>query len=81
MNKKISVREQIKLMLLWKDISLSRLVRKLNIIHNTNFSHSNLSQKLLKGTIKFEEVVEIADLLGYNVVFKERENWEDWEEK
>jgi hypothetical protein len=32
-------------------------------------SLQNLSQKLTRGSIKFSEVVDIADVLGYNVEF------------
>lgn len=81
MNKKPTIRERIKMMLLWRDVSLSALVRKLNKIHNKNHSQPNLSAKLIKNTIRFNEVEEIANLLGYEIILKEKSDWEKWEEK
>lgn len=79
--KKLFVKEQIKALFLWRDISMSEVVRKLNEIKNKNLSVSNLSHKLSKETIPFKEVLEIADLLGYEVVFKPKTNWESWDIK
>lgn len=36
----------------------------------------NISNKLSRGTIKFSEVLEIADVLGYDLEFKKRESAE-----
>ncbi|OGI03111.1 MAG: hypothetical protein A2Y25_03340 [Candidatus Melainabacteria bacterium GWF2_37_15] len=79
-DREYTIREQIKMMLLWRDISLSKLVRKLNKDYGYSDSQSNLSRKLIKNTIKYDEVKKIADILGYNIIFQEHENWQDWEE-
>lgn len=81
MDKNSNTKNEIKMLLSLRDISLCKLVRKLNQIHNTNHQHSNLSKKLIKNTIRFSEVKEIADLLGYEITFKEKPDWEEWEEK
>lgn len=74
------LRKEIKRLFIWRDVSMSKVVRKLNKNKGCNFSVSNLSQKLKHGTIKFKEVAEIADILGYDIVFKPRAEWEEWEE-
>ena len=77
---KLFIRKKIKALFLWRDVSMSKVVRKLNKLGGNNLSVSNLSHKLKKNTVKFKEVLEIADLLGYDVVFKPKPDWEDWEE-
>jgi hypothetical protein len=75
-----TVREQVKMMLLLRDVSLSKVVRKLNKEYGDSDSQSNLSRKLIKNTIRYDEVKKIADILGFNINFQEKEEWEDWEE-
>ena len=79
-NKKLFVKEQIKALFLWRNISMSKVVAKLNEINNKTLSVSNLSHKLSKETIPFKEVLEIADLLGYDVIFKPRQTWKGWDD-
>lgn len=78
--KKLFVKEQIKALFLWRSISMSKVVRKLNKINGKSLSVSNLSHKLSNETIPFKEVLEIGDLLGYDVIFKPRQDWKEWEE-
>jgi len=59
---------------------MSKVVRRLNMLKTDDISMSNLSHKLRRETIQFKEVLEIADLLGYDVIFKPRPKWEEWEE-
>ncbi len=79
-DKEYTIREQIKMMLLWRDVSLSKLARRLSKEYEYSDSQSNLSRKLIKNTIKYDEVKKIAGLLGYNIIFQEKDDWEDWEE-
>jgi hypothetical protein len=77
--KEFTIREQIKMMLLWRDISLSSLVKKLNE-KGYSSSQSNLSRKLINSTIKFDEIKDIAKILGYKIVFQEEKDWQNWDE-
>ena len=78
--KKLFIKEQIKALFLWRGTSMSKIIRRLNNLKTDNLSMSNLSHKLKRETVQFKEVLEIADLLGYDVVFKPKPDWEDWEE-
>ncbi len=51
--KKLFIKEQIKALFLWRDVSMSKVVRRLNKNSKKNLSVSNLSHKLKKDTIKF----------------------------
>jgi hypothetical protein len=38
------------------------------------YTQGSLSQKINRGTISYNEVVMIADILGYNINFERKEN-------
>jgi len=40
-----------------------------------NYLQSSLSHKLARETITFKEVIEISNELGYDVIFKQKPNW------
>ena len=40
------------------------------IQHNKNCSKQNLSNKLRKGTIRYDEMLVIADILGFEIKFE-----------
>lgn len=62
----MSIKEDIKSLLAKENITMKCIAEK------TNSSLQNLSQKLRNKTIKFEEVREIADILGYDIKFQKR---------
>ena len=62
----MSIREDIKSILARENVTMQSIAEKLNS------SVQNLSNKLRSKTIKFEEVREIADILGYDIEFKKR---------
>ncbi len=51
---------------------MRQLVKKLNEKKGISHSHTNLSRKLIKNTIKFSEVEEIAEFLDYEIIFKDK---------
>ena len=48
--------------------TLDRLV----VTHKWSGSLSNFSGKLKRGTIRYSEVLDIADVLGYDIVWKKK---------
>ncbi len=52
--------------------NLSKIAKLLVKSDNTTYSQPILSQKLKLGTIKYIEVEEIADLIGYDIVWVKR---------
>ena len=52
--------------------NLSKIAKQLVKTDNTRYSQPGLSQKLKLGTIKYLEVEEIADLIGYDIVWVKR---------
>lgn len=64
---KLSAKELIKLLLTKEQLTQKELATLLDEKTGKNYSQSGLSRKLNRGTIAFNEVVEIADLLGYEI--------------
>lgn len=76
-----NVRELVKMMLLWRNVSLSALAKHLNSEFGYSTSQSNLSRKLINETIKWKEVQDIATLLGYKIKFEEAPDWKGLKKK
>ena len=69
--KKMAIREDIKMLLAKKAMTMTTLAEKLSTKDNVTTVQS-ISKKLSKGTIKFEEVRQILDILGYDIEYKEK---------
>ncbi len=67
----MSIREDIKMLLAKKAITMTEVAKRLSTPDN-NITVQSLSKKLSKKTIKFEEVREILDVMGYDIEYKER---------
>lgn len=63
-------RQKIKSFLAMNGFTLKEVVEKMNELHPEEpTTAQNITNKLARETIKFTEVVEIADILGYSVEF------------
>ena len=66
-------RAKIKAFLASNGTTLTDVVKVMNERHpDEPTTQQNLTNKLARETIKFKEVVEIADILGYDIAFKKR---------
>lgn len=52
--------------------TLTAVAQELTLKHNKNVTVQNLSNKLAKGTIRYGEVKEIADTIGYDLSWTKR---------
>lgn len=66
-------KEEIKVMLARKNLSMRKLIELINEHYNRRDTVQNLSNKLNRDSIRYKEVEEIADLLGYKIEFKSKE--------
>ena len=64
-----SAREVVKILLMKYKVSLSKLARMLSTEDKKVYQQS-LSAKLINGTLKYNEMVQICELLGYEIEFK-----------
>ena len=69
----MKVREQVKSLLVAKDISMKELCEKLSEKLGKEYSLANFSSKLKRGTIMYNEVVLIAEILKYDIKFVDKE--------
>lgn len=70
LNTENRTRQKIKSFLAMNGCTLKEVVEKMNANHpDTPTTAQNITNKLARETIKFSEVVEIAELLGYSVEF------------
>lgn len=68
----MSIREEIKVLLARKNMTMTELAKRFSEKENKSLSVHSLSRKLARGTLSFQEAEIIADILGYDLIFKER---------
>jgi len=66
---KLNANELVKLLLTKEALTQKELVQILNEKTDKKYSQGGLSRKLSQGTITYNEVANIIDILGYDVEF------------
>jgi|InofroStandDraft_1065614.scaffolds.fasta_scaffold00001_256 hypothetical protein len=61
---------QIRVLLAQKKSSITKLAALIANRTGKNCSKQNLSNKLRKGTIRYDEMLVIADILGFEIKFE-----------
>ena len=67
----MSIKEQIKIALIQRNMTLTELYNKLKAKYNKDYSLQNLSSKINRNTLKYIEVQEIADILQYDIIWQD----------
>lgn len=70
--KHINIRNEIKAQIIRAGYTMQELVDQLSADYGWSDSDSNLSAKLHRESIRYKEVVELADALGYDLVWQKR---------
>lgn len=65
----MSIRTDIKTILAENDVTITQLAKDLTQKTGKYYSQSNISQKLMRGTLKYEEAKLIGQILGYELRF------------
>ena len=68
----MDIRNEIKAAIVREGLSMHEVVERLAVTHGWSRSISNFSGKLQRGTIRYGEVIELADVLGYDTVWTKR---------
>lgn len=71
MNNRLKV--QIKTLLAQEDLTLKQLVTMLGEKQNRYYEPSNFSHKIRRKTVSYEEMLDIAEVLGYRIKFEKIE--------
>lgn len=67
-----NVRNEIKAQIVCAGFTMQNVVDKLAEDYGWSDSVSNLSAKLQRESIRYKEVIELADVLGYDIVWQKR---------
>ena len=68
----MNIRNEIKARIVREGTTMSEVVRTLAAVHGWSASVPNLSDKLKRGTLRYSEAKELADVLGYDLVWQKR---------
>ena len=68
----MNIRNEIKAQIVRAGFTMQELVDRLSYEYDWSDSVSNLSAKLQRESIRYKEVVELADVLGYDIVWQKR---------
>lgn len=66
---RLKVKEQVKALLSQEGMTQKTLVDLLNKIGKNKYSTTSLSQRLTRGSFTYNEVMEVAKILGYDIRF------------
>ena len=69
---KSNLRNEIKSYIVRQGMTMQEVVDLLHDEHGWSDSVSNLSAKLQRESIRYKEVVELADVLGYELIWQKR---------
>ncbi len=69
---KTNVRKLVKFLTVFEGKTLTRLKVDINHKFNKTDSLENLTNKLRNGTIKVSELIEVFDVLGYNLFVRKK---------
>ncbi len=68
----MDTRNEIKAYIVREGMTMSEIVEKLSEQYGWSASVPNLSGKLRRSSLRYHEAVELADALGYDIVWQKR---------
>ena len=68
----MNTRNEIKAIIVREGMTMSEVVEKMAEQYGWSGSVPNLSGKLRRGSLRYQEAVELADALGYDIVWQKR---------
>lgn len=67
----MDIQEDIKILLLKKHMTMRKLAEEMTLKGEKKMLASSLSQKLSKGTLRYNELKLICEILGYTIEYKQ----------
>lgn len=68
----MDIRNEIKSYIVREGVTMTEVVERLAYEYGWSESVPNLSGKLRRGSLRYSEAVELADALGYDIVWQKR---------
>ena len=69
----MNIKNQIKAQILLAGFTMAEAVDALSTDYGWSDSVSNFSNKLARGSLRYEETLQLAEVLGYEIVWKKKE--------
>ncbi|MCD3254356.1 LLM class flavin-dependent oxidoreductase [Clostridium botulinum] len=63
----MSIKNDIKSLIIKEGFTITQVAQKINEKNNTEYSVQNLVKKINNETIRYSEVLEIAEIIGYKI--------------
>ncbi|NFS52246.1 LLM class flavin-dependent oxidoreductase [Clostridium botulinum] len=63
----MELKDGIKAYIVSSGWSITELNKELNKLNNYEYTVQNLSSKIRKGSLKYSEVLQIAEIIGYEI--------------
>ena len=70
----MKIRNEIKAQIVRAGMTMQQVVDLLSDEYGWSDSVSNLSNKLARGSLRYKEAVQLAQVLGYEIVWKKKED-------
>ncbi len=68
----MNIKNEIKSYIVREGMTMREVVEKLAKEYGWSASESNLSDKLSRGSLRYREAIELAEVLGYDIVWQKR---------
>ena len=69
----MNIKNEIKAQIVRAGMTMQQVVDLLSDEYGWSDSVSNFSNKLARGSLRYEEAVQLAQVLGYEIVWKKKE--------
>lgn len=69
----MAYKNDLKAVIMKSGYTMAQINDELNKRHNTNLGYQNFSNRLSKETFKYNEVLEILDIVGYDIQWVKRD--------
>ena len=70
----MALKDEIKGYIVSNGFTITDVAAELNKRTGTEFTMQNLSNKIRRESLKYSEVLEIADILGYDIKWEKRKS-------
>lgn len=68
----MDIRNEIKSHIVREGITIREVIARLVLRYGWSKSVSNFTGKLRRGTLKYTEAMQLADVIGYDIIWKKR---------
>lgn len=69
----MAYKNDLKALIIKSGYTMAQVNDELNKRHNTNLGYQNFSNRLSKETFKYNEILEILDIIGYDIQWVKRD--------